>query len=102
MRYDTPVFFQQNSGETYNPETGDYEEGTVKETAVLAAVLPTSQDTLQIVYGGLKEDSLTIHLQNKFNEVFDTIRIGEKIYKVDHKHTLRVKQAFIISEVVGK
>ena len=102
MRYDTPIFFQKKSEPYYNPDTGDYEDGSVSETAVLAAVLPTKQDTLQLVYGGLKEESLTVHLQNKYMDVFDYIRIGDQIYMVDYKRTLRVKQAFVISEVVGR
>lgn len=102
MRYDTPIFFQKKAEPYYNPDTGDYEDGSVEETAVLVSVVGTKEETMKIVYGGIKEDSLTVHLQNAYPDVFDTIRIGNKIYKVDYKRTLRVKQAFVISEVVGQ
>ena len=99
MRYDTPVFFCKAQGKTYNYETGDYDTGVVNEVMRHASVENTRADTLHFVYGEMKQDSITIHLQNHYEEPFDHIRIKDKRYKVDYTRRLRVKQAFIVSEV---
>lgn len=98
MRYDTPVFFQKRKAGGYNPKTGDYDDATVEETAVMAAVVSTRIDTLKQIYGKMVEGSYTVHVQNKLNDKFDAIRIGDTVYTVDYTRTLRVKQAFVISE----
>ena len=54
---------------------------------------------MQVIYGMIKQGSLTIQLQNHYDCPFDQIRIGNKIYKVDYSRKLRTKQTFIVSEV---
>lgn len=99
MRYATPVYFQLHTEGEYDPGTGNYGEGTVKETKVYASVMDTQTALLQIVYGDLRQGSLTIQLQNAYQEPFDSIRVGDKIYKVDYQRKLRTKQTYIVSEV---
>lgn len=99
MRYDTPVYFQEITPGKYNPETGDYKEDTIQETKRLASVVNTGEETLKLLYGSVKQDSLTIQLQNHYNAPFSHIRIGEAIYQVDVSRKLRVKHTFIVSEV---
>ena len=99
MRYDTPIYFQSVSAGTYNTETGDYGSDTVTEAARYAAVMDTRTETMQLVYGELKQGSLTVHLQNHYTDPFDRIRIGEKRYRVDLRRRLRVKESFVLSEV---
>lgn len=101
MRYDTPVYFQEITPGKYNPETGDYKEDTIQETKRMASVVNTGEETLKLLYGSLKQDSLTIQLQNHYNAPFSRIRIGEAIYQVDVSRKLRVKHTFIVSEVQG-
>lgn len=101
MRYDTPVYFQEITPGKYNPETGDYKEDTIQETKRLASVVNTGEETLKLLYGSVKQDSLTIQLQNHYNAPFSCIRIGEAIYQVDVSRKLRVKHTFIVSEVQG-
>ena len=55
---------------------------------------------MQIVYGGIRQGSVTVQLQNHYQKPFDRIRIGNTTYKVDYTRKLRVKQTFILSEVV--
>ena len=55
---------------------------------------------LDIVYSGIKEGSLTIHLQNHYDRPFDRIRVGNKTYGVDFSRKLRTKQVYVVSEVV--
>ena len=97
MRYDTPIYFQHIETE-YDPTSGDYVEFPAEELRY-AAVTDSSTETMTLVYGNIKQGSLTIRLQNHYTKPFDQIRIGEKAYKVDRSRMLRVKQVFIVSEV---
>lgn len=99
MRYDTQIFFQKNFPGTYDTETGNYEEDTVKEEMRYASVMDTKTEMLKLVYGSVKQGSLTLHIQNHYKKEFDFIRIGEKRYQVDYTRKLRAKQTFIVSEV---
>lgn len=92
-------FFRKNFPGTYDTETGNYEEDTVKEEMRYASVMDTQTKMLKLVYGSIKQGSLTLHIQNHYKEKFDHIRIGEKIYQVDYTRKLRTKQTFIVSEV---
>lgn len=99
MRYDTLIYFQRVTAGAYNPETGDYGSDTVTEAARYAAVMDTRTETMQLVYGELKQGSLTVHTQNHYTDPVDRIRIGEKHYRVDLRRRLRVKESFVLSEV---
>ena len=101
MRYDTPVYFCKQQDKQYNYKTGDYEDGAVTEELRFASVENTRADTLHLVYGELKQGSVTIHLQNHYDKPFDYIRIKDKKYKTDYTRRLRMKQSFIVSEVVA-
>lgn len=101
MRYDTPVYFQEITPGMYDQATGDYREDTVKETKRFASVINTEEETLKLLYGSIKQGSLTIQLQNHYNAPFSRIRIGETIYQVDASRKLRVKHTFVVSEVQG-
>ena len=99
MRYDTPVYFVVDKGDTYNPETGDYDEGRDVKTLRMASVMDTSAKMLNLVYGQLREGSLTVQLQNHYEKPFDRIEVGGTAYKVDYQRKLRNKQTYIVSEV---
>ena len=103
MRYDTPVYFQRIVKGAYNANTGDYSPDNVVEVKRYASVTDTGTETLNLVYGGPKQGSLTIRLQNHYSEPFDRIRIGDgeqaKYYRVDRVRALRLKFNFVVSEV---
>lgn len=99
MRYDTPVYFRRITPGSYDPNTGDYVADAFSETEVYASVMDTRTETMRMVYGEIKQGSKMIHLQNHYTEPFDQIRIGDTLYSVDYKRTLRVKQGFVLSEV---
>ena len=101
MRYDTPIFFQLITAGKYDPNTGNYTEDTITEEMCWASVTNTGAQTLKLVYGDIKQESLTVRLQNPYGYPFDGIRIGEKVYKVDFSRKLRIKQTFVVSEVQG-
>ena len=99
MRYDTPVYFQKITSGEYDPDTGNYGDDTVAEVARYASVMDTSRETMRLVYGEIRQGSLTIHLQNHYDDLFDRIRVGDRLYTVDYTRRLRVKQGFVVSEV---
>ena len=99
MRYDTPVYFQKITPGEYDPDTGDTAEDTIEEIERFASVYGTGAEMLNLVYGQIRQDSLTIQLQTQYKAPFDRIRIGETVYKVDTVQNLRVKQYFVVSEV---
>ena len=97
MRYDKEVLFCRTQGETYNPKTGDYEDGEVEETRVLASVMDTREESMRLVYGKVKQGSLTIQIQNHYDEPYDYIVYDGKEYQVDYTRRFRTKQTFIVS-----
>lgn len=99
MRYDTLIYFQTVIAGAYDPETGDYGSDTVTEVPRYAAVMDTRTETMQLVYGEIRQGSLTVHIQNHYTDSFDHIRIGAKRYRVDFRRWLRVKESFVLSEV---
>lgn len=99
MRYDTPIYMRQITKGAYDKTTGNYGEDSIQETEVYASVMDTGADMLNLIYGKIIEGSLTIHLQNHYQDPFDRIRIGNKMYSVDRSRRLRTKQIYIVSEV---
>lgn len=99
MRYDTPVFFQKIEPGNYDSKTGNYEDARVAETKVFAGVNDTGTKTMQLIYGTIKQGSLTVHLQNHYDDSFDKIRIDDKVYQVDSSRKLKLKHVFVLSEV---
>lgn len=99
MRYDTPVYFQRITPGEYDQSSGDYGAGEVTETMRYASVTSTGTDTINQVYGELKQGSYTVRIQNHYDEAFDRIRIGTKVYRVDFSRKLRTKHVFVVSEV---
>ena len=101
MRYDKEIRFIKEAETKYDPKTGNHEK-TAQDTQIkcMASVIDASDKTIQIVYGELREGVLSIQLQNRMEEPFDYILIGSKRYKVDRKRNLRIKQTFIVSEMM--
>lgn len=99
MRYDTPLYFQSVIQGAYDESTGNYEDDKITETMVMASVMDTQTGTMKLIYGDIRQGSLTLTIQNHYDQLFDTIRIGTKKYRVDRTRRLRVKQTFIVSEV---
>lgn len=97
MRYDKKVLFQFVDS-VYNKSTGDYEEQVTSEHTEYASVVDTDIQTMQIVYGGIKQGSITMHLQNKVPYTFNRIMYDGKPYMVDQVINQRVKQAYVLSQ----
>lgn len=99
MRYDTEVFFQRIKQGEYDPTTGDYAPDTVEEVKRYASVTDSGADTINIVYGEIRQGIKTVRLQNHYTEPFDRVRIGNKAYRVDFSKAYRTKHTLVVSEV---
>ena len=99
MRFDTPIFFQEVIEGELDPNSGDYAEEGVSETKKDADVTDSGIETLNIVYGCIRQGCKTIRLLNHYTDSFDYIRIGNKRYRVDFERKLRTKHVFVVSEV---
>ena len=96
MRYNIPVFFQRKEPGTFDEATHNYNADKVTEKKRRADITITGAETLKLVYGNIKQESLTVKLQRPYKEAFDTMRIGSKIYAVGFS---RANKVFVISEV---
>lgn len=96
MRYNTPVFFQHKQPGAYNSDTHNYNADTITELKRYADITLTDTETLQAVYGTIKQAGLTLRLQRPYTAPFESIRIGAKIYAVGASKGGKV---FVISEV---
>lgn len=98
MRYDTPIYFQRlKQGDL--DENGNREMKLESEVKRYASVTNSGANTFNLVYGEIRQGSLILRLQNAYDEPFDRIRIGKKLYRADMKRELRTKQTFVVSEV---
>ena len=98
MRFDTAIYFQRIKTE-YDASTGNHVETVVSEVKRFASVTTAGAETLNLIYGEVKQGSFVVRLQNHYTEPFDRIRIGNKLYRADTEKRLRCKQVFIVSEV---
>jgi hypothetical protein len=96
MRYDTPVFFQKLFRGDYDASTGNYAEDTMTENKQWANKTDSGVETLNLVYGQLRQGVYTMRLLRPYTEPFDRIRIGRKHYRVDFS---RGDKVFVVSEV---
>ena len=96
MRYDTPVIFQQVE-EQYQAN-GDYAEVIKEQHTEYVSLVDTDIQTMHLIYGGIRQGSVTMHLQNYVGYPFNRVVIGSKPYVVDQVINLRVKQAYVLSE----
>lgn len=98
MRFDTPIKFVKYT-ETYDATTGDYTTAIESQEVCYASVSNTTERMMTLVYGGVKQDSITARIQNHFTGDFDEIIVGGKAYRVDYRNPKRVKDVFVLSRV---
>ena len=99
MRFDMPVYFQRVQSGEYEESTGDYGEDSIEEEMRYANVTDAGTETLNLVYGEIRQGCRVVRLQRYYEKAFDRFRIGERLYRVDLSRKLRNKQVFIVSEV---
>lgn len=99
MRFDTPIYFRRVIAGAYDADSGDYASDDVEEVKRFASVTNSGTDTMRLIYGELKQGAVTVRIQGRYIEPFDSIRIGERIYKADMVRELPRLQTFVLSEV---
>ena len=99
MRFDKEIYMQSVPKRTYDELSGDYREEKAKEVKLYADVTDAKSETLNLMYGQLKEGVLVIRLQQHYTAPFEFIRIGSKRYKVDYERKLRRMHVLVVSEV---
>lgn len=99
MRFDTPIYFQTIKAGAYDASTGNYGEETITEEKRYASVTSTGDETLNLIYGEIRQGVKTVRLQNYYDKPFDRVRIGDKVYRVDRARPLRMKYTLVVSEV---
>ena len=99
MRFDTPVLFQRITEGAYNAENGDYGDDSVESVKVYADVTDAGVETLNLVYGELRQGAKVVRLLHYYEEPFGLIQIGRKRYRVDMERRRRTKRVFVVSEV---
>lgn len=99
MRYDATCLFSDEYPGAYDRPQGIMEVPVVQEIKKYASVMDTGTETMRIIYGEVRQGALTIQLQNHYNEAFDQIRVGRRIYGVDYSRKLKTKHVFVVSEV---
>lgn len=99
MRYDKPIYFQRVTPGEYDEATGNYVDDTVEEVKRYADITDAGTETLNLIYGEIRQGVHTVRLQSHYTEPFDRIRIGRKVYHSDFERKLRRGHVFVVSEV---
>lgn len=99
MRYDTKIKFIRLVPGDYDETTGNYAEDTEESEERHASVMDTRTEFLKLIYGDIRQGSLTIQLQRHYTKPFDYIRINDNRYCVNFSRKLRHKHIFVVSEV---
>lgn len=99
MRYNDRITFVKDEDVLYDETTGNYVEGEPTETTVPASVQDTRTQTMMLVYGEIRQGSLTIQIQGRYTDLFDRIKVDGKRYRVDYRRRLGTKETFVVSEV---
>ena len=99
MRFDTPVYFQTIKPGEYDYSTGNYGKNIITEEVRWASVTDAGIDTLNLVYGEIKQGVKIVRLQNHYHKPVERLRIGDKVYRVDRARPLRLKYTLVVSEV---
>lgn len=97
MRYDTKVIFQLVE-DTYD-SNGDYSEKVLEQHTEYASIQNTDAQTMHLVYGEIRQGSITLSLQNYVGYTFNKVLVNGKPYTVDQSINLRVKKAYVLSEL---
>ena len=98
MRYDTPVKFVKTFAPIRTPD-GNYLPGGEESTVRLANVSATGYETLQRIYGEVKEGTTHVRLQHPLNQPFDHIIIDGKKHAVDSAVPSRRRGSYVVVEV---
>lgn len=101
MRFDKIIYLVREKQKKYDPKTGNYEKVEPTKVPKMASVVDTTEKTMMLVYGELRQKSYTITLQIKNNEPISYIEMDDVKYAIDHVRMPKLgqRQIFVVSEV---
>lgn len=99
MRYGSTVYFRRLVRGAYDHTTGNYLPDTAEETPVDANITDAGTQTLRLVYGDIRQGVKVLRILRGYDGIFDDIRIGTKIYRVDMKRIVGGIETYVVSEV---
>lgn len=108
MRYDTEVNFVVEKDEYYDPVLSIHVDGTKEETKLRANVTDLGTDRSKVLFGDIKQGAKVIRLLRPYTKKWDYVLIYNKLTKETQKfeivteRNLRLKNTFIVQEVVAK
>lgn len=101
MRYDKVIEFVTVGNKEFNYDTGNNEQLTPPTSDIRwGNVSSQSMEVMKLLYGGLRERSAIVRLQNNFGDTFDYIVIDEVRYQVDREVKHRRDHVFYVSELL--
>lgn len=100
MRYDRKIWLVDESAPEYDETTGDYTDGAIERYYRDANVSDTGTETMNMLYGKIKQGALTVRVQNQIEMPYRYIEvdtIGNK-YLIDRVKHHRNEVVLFVSE----
>lgn len=101
MRYDKKIIFVKREEGKYNPDLGEYEDDKDVETVKRANVTDLGIDRSVVLFGSVEEGAKVIRLLRHYRNDWDFILIDGKKYEPTKKRGLRLREGFVVQEVVN-
>lgn len=101
MRYDKKIIFVKREEGKYNPNSGEYEDDKDVETIKRANVTDLGIDRSVALFGSIEEGAKVIRLLRHYKDDWNFILIDDKKYEPTKKRDLRLREGFVVKEVVN-
>lgn len=101
MRYDKKIIFVKREEGKYNPYLGEYEDDEDVETVKRANVTDLGIDRSVALFGSVEEEAKVIRLLRHYKDDWNFILIDGKKYEPTKKRDLRLREGFVVQEVVN-
>lgn len=101
MRYDKKIIFVNREEGKYNPDLGEYEDDKDVETVKRANVTDLGIDRSVALFGSVEEGAKVIRLLRHYKDDWNFILIDGKKYEPTKKRDLRLREGFVVQEVVN-
>lgn len=101
MRYDKKIIFVKREEGKYNPDLGEYEDDKDVETVKRANVTDLGIDRSVVLFGSLEEGAKVVRMLRRYKNKWDFILIDGKKYESTKKRDLRLREGFVVKEVVN-
>ena len=101
MRYDKKIIFVKREKGKYNPDLGEYEDDKDVRIAIRANVTDLGIDRSVALFGSVEEGAKVIRMLRHYKNNWDFILIDGKKYEPTKTRDLRLREGFIVQEVVN-